>query len=145
MLCSPFSQRQAWSQVMTSYSLEWASIAINSPERNQIWRTGGGNWWDHTYPYMCGCGCGCVCEHIHMHPHQRLGSVKTGMESDWHHADSQTDELKEMQEGSRTERGNRPNTWLKLRRACEVTWRWQPSGKSRERLTKNDNKTVGLG
>lgn len=35
------------------HCVEWASASINSTERNQIWRTGGGSWWDHTYPYVC--------------------------------------------------------------------------------------------
>lgn len=45
------------------HMVEWATTAINNSEKNPIWRTGGGNWWDHTYPYVSVSVCVRVCKH----------------------------------------------------------------------------------
>lgn len=72
--------------------------AINSSERNQIWRTGGGNWCDHTYPYGGGARA-----------HKCVASVCVGTErhtigSDlWNWRWNQTDI---MQTGRQTSRQN---------------------------------------
>lgn len=56
VLCAPLFHKSrqehgSWRVTQSGVGL----TAINNPERNQIWRTGGGNWWDHTYPYACTC------------------------------------------------------------------------------------------
>lgn len=123
-MCSFFTKAGSYTGHDVSHSVEWASTAIYSSERNQIWRTGGGNWWDHTYPFVWVCVC--VSVHTHAHAHKRLESEE--MESDWHHADFETGKLTTQQEGSRTESGNRLNTPLRLRGGCEVTARWKNRG-----------------
>lgn len=57
-LCAPLFHKSrqehgSWRVTQSGVGL----TAINNPERNQIWRSGGGNWWDHTYPYACACMC----------------------------------------------------------------------------------------
>lgn len=64
-LCSFFTMAGRNTGHDVLHSVEWASTAINSPERTQIWRTGGGDWWDHTYPYVC------VCVSVHTQPHTK--------------------------------------------------------------------------
>ena len=95
-----------------SPSVEWTSTAINSSERNQIWWTGGGNWWDHTYPYVCVSvhTRAHARTHTHTHTHKGLG---------W----SQTD-IKETR---------RRTSWQNGRKAaggCEVTLRRLPGGRA---------------
>lgn len=64
--CCPFSSKAGRSTGHDAmHTVEWAATAINNSEKNQIWRTGGGNWWDHTYPYVSVSTRArvCACKH----------------------------------------------------------------------------------
>ncbi len=76
-MCSFFTKAGRDTGHDVSHSVEWASTAIYSPEKNQIWRAGGGNWWDHT----CPCVCASVCEkaYVHMHTHTKAWSWGNGV------------------------------------------------------------------
>lgn len=120
--CCPFSPKARRSTGHDSmHTVEWAATAINNSEKNQIWRTGGENWWDHTYPYVSVSTRACVCACVNMQPHKRPGSEEMEMESDWHHADSQTDEQSKQRKSSRTQIRIRLKASLWLRAG---KWHW---------------------
>lgn len=124
-----------------SHSVEWATTAINSWSGIRVWRTGGGNWWDHTSSYG-------VCVHVCAWAYIAYNCARAHtQEAEIWEKGSQTDI---MQTWRRTSWQNsrevtekrvwtRLTTSLAVGGSCDVAWRERAKGRKNE-----EEQTAGM-